>query len=104
MIEANWNDDGHIISLELNQHEVVVTTVNCPGGACRHEDAACVVRYFIEIYGLECNVGVCPVAAEMPIAWTLIGNARDLDACQLWFIPTDDQVFQSWISPYRPEP
>lgn len=96
-IEANWHDDGHIMHLELVQSEAQITSVHCPGGECGHIDTPCVVRHFLNVYGLECNVGVADMVSDMPIAWTLIGNPRDLDACQLWVIPTEDTMFRAWV-------
>jgi hypothetical protein len=104
---ALWYDDGHVIWLELNRSEVVVTTVMCPGGegaACRHPRIGCVVQYFVNAYGLECNVGICPAAEQIQIAWTLIGgdpSYSDLDECQIWIVPTADDIFSSWAETMR---
>ena len=61
-------------------------------------DAKCVVKWFVETYGLECNVGVCKPSGSLHVAWTFIGDAhRDLSACQVWIIPTDDEAFSAWM-------
>lgn len=102
-----WHDDGHVLWLELNKSEVVVTTVMCPhgeGAPCRHHRIGCVVQHFIHRYGLECNVGVCPAAEQIPVAWALIGgdiNTQDIDECQVWVVPTMDDVFSAWAETMR---
>ena len=93
-----WHNDGHVMYLELNRAEVLVTMVTCPGeGACQHERLGCIVQYFITRFGLDCNVGVCPPTAEMPIAWMISGDPYDVDACQVWVIPTTDEAFAAWL-------
>jgi hypothetical protein len=93
-----WHNDGHIMHLELNRAEVVVTIVTCPGeGECLHERLGCIVQYFINRFGLDCNVGVCEPAGEMPVAWMIAGDPYDVDACQVWVIPTTDEAFAAWL-------
>jgi len=94
-----WHTDGHIISLRLNKHEVQVTLDNCPGdGNCAVREVECVVEYFIDTFGLECNVGSASVAATMEIAWALMGDDHHVQECQLWWIPVEDDAFSSWLS------
>jgi hypothetical protein len=84
--------------LELNKSEVVITTVICPGGPeCQHSTLGCLVQYFTHRFGLECNVGVAPPEAEMPIAWTFTGDTWDVDAAQVWVIPVADEAFSAWM-------
>jgi hypothetical protein len=33
----------------------------------------------------------------MPIAWSLVGDPHDLDAAQVWIIPTADEAFAAWL-------
>ena len=99
-IEANWHNDGHVMHLELNKAETNITSVSCPDrGECFHREVGCMVQHFLDVYGLECNVGVTTMAADVPVAWTLIGKEADLDACQMWVIPTADEFFQAWVGP-----
>lgn len=100
---AVWHNDGHVMYLELNKAEVVVQTVVCPGeGECQHERLGCVVQWFMNRFGLDCNVGVCPPSGEMPIAWMLVGDRYDMDACQVWVIPTEDEAFAAWLVTQEP--
>lgn len=100
-----WHDDGHVMWLELNKAEVVITTVICPHShdesACRHRKAGCLVQYFLNRYGLDCNVGVCAASDQIRIAWAVYGDLEDLDACQIWVVPTEDDVFSAWADTMR---
>lgn len=90
-----WHDDGHVLVLELVRADLRVLQVECPGGECA-SDEGCVVSWFAHRYGLECNVGQCAPEAQMRVAWALVGDRRDLDAAQVWVIPTADPVFSAW--------
>jgi hypothetical protein len=103
---VHWHDDGHVIWLELNKSELVILGVNCPNSddpeaPCRHRFVGCMVDWFMQVYGLECNVGVCEPSNELQIAWTIIGDTHDLDVCQCWIIPTSDDVFSMWAATQR---
>lgn len=98
---ARWFTDGHHLWLELQKSELVVTGVQCPNeldpdGGCKHPRYGCLVRHFIQIYGLECNVGVCEPAPHIEIAWSVMGDRADVDLCQVWIIPTSDPFFASF--------
>jgi len=99
-----WHNDGHKMSLVLDKAEIVIRSVSCPHG--QDEDASCsgivkgqcVVEYFLNRYGFDCNVGVAPVSPEMEIAWTLVGEPRyDVELCQVWVIPVADEFFAAWL-------
>jgi hypothetical protein len=93
-----WHNDGHSILLELNRANVVITEVTCPNTEeCVHDIYGCVVRWFVTRFGLECNVGVAQVQNEMPIAWMMVGDTHDLEAAQVWIIPTTDDAFSAWL-------
>jgi hypothetical protein len=99
--EMLWHNDGHHISLRLNKSDVEITEIFCPagdGGQCRHARVGCVVDYFINRFGLDCNVGVCSMQENIQICWSLVGDTFDIDSAQLWFVPLDDEVFQAWLS------
>ena len=101
--EVAWNNDGHKISLRLNKSELEVSQIECPHDTgddeapCR-SDFGCVVSYFITLYGLECNIGVCPPEADMEICWCRQGSFKDIDTGQLWFVPVKDEVFYAWMN------
>lgn len=98
--EMLWHNDGHHVSLRLNKSDVEITEIYCPSGRvgeCHHERVGCVVDYFIDRFGLDCNVGVCSMAESIQICWSLVGDPYDIDSCQLWFVPLNDDVFQAWI-------
>lgn len=97
--EMVWHNDNHAIHLRVNRSEVEIVHVDCPGennSACQVDDQ-CVVQYFIDRFGFDCNAGSCPASETIQICWTLGGNTKDLDSCQLWFMPITDETFQAWI-------
>jgi hypothetical protein len=99
--EMVWHNDNHVIHLRVNRSEVEIVQVDCPSkenSACLQEGHGCVVQYFIDRFGFDCNAGSCPASAEIQICWTIGGNLRDLDSCQLWFMPITDETFQAWIT------
>jgi hypothetical protein len=100
-----WHDDGHVLWLELNRTEVVITAVLCPHGggpaACNHRKAGCLVQHYVNRYGLDCNVGVCPANEQIRIAWAFYGDEDDLDAAQVWIVPSEDDVFSAWAATMR---
>ncbi len=97
--EAEWHTDGHRIELRLVKNEVLVSLQHCPeDGKCEVREVPCVVKYFVDTFGLECNVGSVYInSSVMEIAWALMGDSFDLGACQLWWIPTEDEAFASWL-------
>lgn len=98
-----WHNDGHYLVLQINKSVLEITKVHCPwsdvtDGPCRHNDADCVVQWFLTTYGMECNVGVAKPAETLPVAWTFLGEAhKDLATCQVWIIPVDDEAFSAWM-------
>ena len=102
--EIRWHNDGHIVTLSLNKDKLEIVDVYCPNkekddSPCKHDDIPCVVQYFLNLYGIECNVGVAPPNAQMPIAWAFVGDRhKDLGSCQVWVIPTEDEAFSAWIA------
>lgn len=105
--EMMWHDDGHSLFLEINRSELVVVTVMCPGNQdspCRvNKRAGCLVQHFVGRFGLELNVGVCAPAEQVPIAWSVVGDSSDTDLCQVWIVPTSDDVFSAWAATMREE-
>jgi len=96
-VQALWHNDGHSMTLGLNKDEIVIESTSCPRGEeCRHEDASCVVEFFLDNYGLDVNVGSCTINGPIEIAWTFIEVDRNLDSGQVWVIPTDDPMFAAW--------
>lgn len=96
-IQAVWHNDGHSIQLGLDKGEVQILQTSCPQlGDCNHEDAPCVVEWFLDNYGLEINQGSCSIDGEIQIAWTFIEEGRDIESGQVWVIPANDPVFASW--------
>ena len=115
-VEMEWHNDGHTVVLSLNKSQLDVVDVLCPsdnGGECESDDRSsssadglgCIVQYFIRRFGVECNIGQCPPEETMEICWTLVGDKRDPDAAQLWFVPVNDEVFYAWMSSHEdPDP
>jgi hypothetical protein len=95
-----WHNDGHTMYLQLHRNELSILTVNCPGGEdreCQIDKFSCVVQWFLDRYGLDCNVGVSEVSSTMEIAWSVQGDTSDPDLCQVWVIPTKDEAFAAWL-------
>jgi hypothetical protein len=96
--EMVWHNDGHVLHLKIDRAELVVVSVDCPDlGECLSEEHGCVVQWFIDRFGMECNVGSCPASETLTICWTLSGSIKDMDAAQLWFMPLTDEVFNAWF-------
>lgn len=102
--EMVWHQDGHRISLVINRATLSITTVVCPtpSGDCQHHRVGCIVEHFLMRYGLDCHVGVVAPAAELEVAWTVIGDPYDLEACQVWVISVDDDLYGSWALSQQP--
>ena len=95
-----WNVDGHRILLQLNKNELSIQMVVCPqhgGRSCNVAGFDCIVTWFLDMYGLDCNVGVSEVASEMELAWSVQGDTSDPDLCQVWVIPVADEAFAAWL-------
>jgi hypothetical protein len=101
--EMVWHGDGHIVFCQLNKSELQVVDITCPHenkdeSPCRHDDTSCVVKWFMQTYGFECNVGVADPSPRMEIAWHFIGDRhKDLGSCQVWVIPVHDEAFSAWV-------
>ena len=99
-----WHPDGHAIDLLLNKEEIKVSSNVCPHGEsvdadCYHEGVSgCIVKYFINVYGLESNIGQADVAPRIEIAWSVTGSKWDPDLVTLYVIPVDDPTFAEWLS------
>lgn len=101
--EAEWVRDGHFVWLELSHATLNIVGVQCPNeknptAPCRHVRHGCLVRHFLQLYGLECNVGVCEPAGYLEIAWCLQGDSLDPDLAQVWVIPTTDTIFSAFLT------
>jgi hypothetical protein len=101
--ELEWNVDGHRILLNLNKTSFDVSPGICPHGGgvdapCYHEGiSACVVNYFVNIFGLECNAGTVAAEPSLEIAWVIVDeNKWDIDLVNLSFIPVTDPYFADW--------
>lgn len=96
-----WHNDGHKLTLRIVKSELEVIDIFCPNTEnmnCIDEHYGCLVKWFVNRFGMECNAGSCPAEPEMEICWTLQGNKRDIEACQLWFMPINDDVFSAWLT------
>lgn len=98
--EMVWHKDGHVIYLQLNKSEVAISMVHCPGNEereCNVGKFNCIVKYFVEMYGLDCNVGSCECAPEIEVAWCAVGDFDDPEQSQVWIIPIEDEAFSAWL-------
>jgi hypothetical protein len=99
--EMMWHNDGHKLILKLVKSEIEIESVYCPHGnegECFIDDYGCAVRWFADRFGMECNVGSCYVDKSLDVCWTLVGNTRDMESCQVWFMPLADEVFSAWLT------
>jgi len=107
--ELLWHDDGHQIYLRLEKSLVRVSPMDCPfqeapDAACYHVGiSGCSVKYFVQMYGLDVNVGVADPVAEMPISWAIQGDAYSIDHTQVWIIPNSDTQFAAFLETQRAE-
>lgn len=102
-----WHQDGHSFKVVMDKSIVSINEFHCPNrvekdAAC-HLDGECVVERFAMEYGFDCNVGVSEIKGTVEIAWTLVGDTKDKDTCQVWFIPTDDEFFAAWAASQKSE-
>lgn len=98
--ELLWHTDGHSIRMRLNKTDVEIIETICPNhetAECKNARVGCIVQFFISRYGFECNVGVCPMQEVLEISWSLSGDVNDPEACQLWFVPMNDEAFHAWL-------
>jgi hypothetical protein len=100
MAEQFWHNDGHKIMLRINRSELEVLHIECPNqenAECNTEEYGCIVRWFIQRFGMECNAGSCAPEEIVEICWTLVGDKRNPDSAQVWFMPLKDDVFSAWL-------
>lgn len=98
--EMVWHKDGHSIHLQLNRSDVVISMIRCPGHdnrECKLGKFDCIVKHFLETYGLDCNVGICDCSSEIELAWSALGEFDEPEQCQVWVIPIDDEAFAAWL-------
>jgi len=96
-----WHSDGHSIYMVLNRNEIEIQVVSCPGHEgreCQVGKFDCIVDWFLDRFGLDCNVGVCDISSTMEIAWSVQGDTSDPDLCQVWVIPIADEAFNAWLA------
>lgn len=96
-----WHSDGHSIYMVLNRNEIEIQVVSCPGHEgreCQVGKFDCIVDWFLDRFGLDCNVGVCEISSTMEIAWSVQGDTSDPDLCQVWVIPIADEAFNAWLA------
>lgn len=99
----SWHDDGHNITLQIIGPELRIMGTHCPHEGdptkpCQHQRHGCIVKAFINRYGLDCNVGSCPAANIVNLCWTNVGDPDDIELMQIWVIPVNDDVFGSWLN------
>lgn len=102
-----WHQDGHSFIVVLDKTLVMIEEFHCPSRGAESEacqlDGECIVERFVTEYGFDCNVGVANVNGRVEIAWTLVGDTKDKDSCQVWFIPTQDEFFAAWATSQKNE-
>lgn len=100
--ELEWHNDGHRVIVLIDRSNVVVNLEYCPNGgkpntACWHKEVdGCLVKYFVQMYGLEINEGMAPASLFRDISWTFI-EGYDLYTSQAFIIPNEDELFSEWV-------
>jgi hypothetical protein len=52
---------------------------------------------FVDVFGLDCNVGVANAESNLEFAWAFMGDFDNpLESSQLWMIPVKDEIFYAW--------
>ena len=93
-----WHNDGHSLWLRINRADLEILEIKCPGGDECGSKNGCVVKWFIGIYGFDCNIGTSAPEEHLEICWALVGDADSVDTSQLWFVPVKDEVFYAWMT------
>ena len=95
-----WHNDGHSLWLRIDKTELQILEVSCPDtedSKCKSKNG-CVVKWFVKLYGFDCNIGSCAPEEHLEICWTLVGDPDTLELAQLWFVPVKDEVFYAWMT------
>ena len=59
------------------------------------------VNYFINVFGLECNIGTVPAESSLEIAWaTVEDNKWEIDLVICVSFPVTDPYFADWFSKF----
>jgi|688.fasta_scaffold926380_2 hypothetical protein len=98
--EQTWHNDGHTLHLRINKSDLEIIDILCPhegASPCKNIMGDCIVTWFVNRFGMDCNGGLCPPSEFMEISWTLVGDINNFDSCQLWFMPLNDEIFNAWI-------
>ena len=97
--EMMWHKDGHSIDFILDKSNLIIAGIHCPSedGKCRNRHGLCVFKLFVDVFGLDCNVGSCPATSPITLCWTNVGDFEDIELMQIWVIPRNDDVFGSWL-------
>ena len=100
--EIVWRKDGHRVILLVDRAEVTISLEYCPNGSkpdtdCWNREAkGCVVKYFIDLYGLDINEGMAPAALFKEISWTY-QEGLDLYTSEVKIVPVEDANFSAWV-------
>jgi hypothetical protein len=104
-------EDGHRVTLGVYKERVGISAVHCPNvenqaeGYCNRMRDYCVVERFLDVYGLECNVGSIVVSdGSFEVAWMPVVPDRndtfdrDVDPVfsQVWVVPIEDSEYKMW--------
>lgn len=95
-----WHNDDHEVMLRISKAELEIIEIKCPHNTssdCWDENHGCLVEWYLSRYGMECNAGTCPASESIKLCWTIVGDRKNLEAAQLWFMPTTDETFAAWL-------
>ena len=99
-----WRDDGHAALLRIAADEFIVAPDRCPKGnhpeaECYHPAlGSCLVRHFVQVYGLDINLSTAPPKELMRLVWSWDGNAADIDSDTCYIMFKDDARVAEWIA------
>ena len=105
----HWRDDGHAAILRIEADRFIVVPDRCPKGnhveaECHHPVlGACLVRHFIQVYGLDINLSSASPKELMRLVWAWDGNPADIDSDTCYIMFKEDSRVAEWISAEREE-
>ena len=59
---------------------------------------SCLVRHFVQVYGLDINLSTAPPKELMRLVWSWDGNAADIDSDTCYIMFKDDARVAEWIA------
>ena len=100
----SWRDDGHWVTLRVEADGLIVAPDRCPNGnhpdsdCYHHAIGGCLVRHFVQTYGLDINLSNAAPKEQMQILWAWDGNPVDIDSDTCYIMFVDDERVSGWLA------